>query len=379
MVTVVAVVAVAVTGLLWGARAWIRSRVYQQLLPHAMSRMTAPGGLETLSAAECGSCHQAIHAEWQRSSMATTFTSVVFQVDWEKNGRLFLCLNCHAPLENQQPLTVTGLSGLDPLRPAGKENPAFDAELQKQGVTCVVCHLQDGVIAGPRGHAEDSPHAVREVQGFGAAEQCAPCHQFPPPPGSDVRRPPSDTVGEWRRWQQQTGRSEGCIECHMPEVERPLIPDGKPRRGRRHTFLGGRSADFLRSGLTVEAPRRGADGIEVPITNLAGHNNPTGEPARALEVGLTILAASGERALESIWLSRRIEVPELRELDDTSLLPGETRVLHFHVPPDELTAVRGARVEVIYHRLKHYPEVRERAGISVEEQRIAVGGEEAHW
>lgn len=363
----------------FAGRAIVRGYVYARLLPRALPAVAVPEGLEELSAESCGACHQAIYAEWRESAMARSYSSAVFRADWRHHDHFYFCLNCHAPLENQQPLSVTGLASLDPVEPEGVVNPAFDELLRREGVTCIVCHIHEGRFLG-RHEPVDSPHEVVVSQRLGSAEACGHCHQFPAPPGSDVRRPPSDTVGEWRRWMKITGRADSCIECHMPAVTRPVIPDGRPLVGRRHTWPGVRDPEFLRTGLEIRDARRGDDGILLHVVNLAGHNNPTGEPARAIEIRVTLLDSADRPVGEQqYWIQRRIDVVEMKEFLDNTLLPDETRRLHFEFEEPDLAVATSAVVEVAMHRLHNLREAASAAGVDVPDQRVAFLTSTIRW
>jgi hypothetical protein len=93
-----------------------------------------PEGLSSLSAEECGGCHEEIYEEWSGSMHAKAWTDPI----------------------------------LEP-------NPDFDVELQQEGVTCAVCHLKDGKIVGPF-ETQDAPHPVavdREMtEGIKACQKC---------------------------------------------------------------------------------------------------------------------------------------------------------------------------------------------------------------
>ncbi len=67
-----------------------------------------PKGLKSLSAKECGSCHNDIYLEWKRANHSKAWEDLQFQAEWKKNKKLWVCINCHTPLQNQQKLIVTG-------------------------------------------------------------------------------------------------------------------------------------------------------------------------------------------------------------------------------------------------------------------------------
>ena len=107
----------------------------------AIPSQAVPAGLATLSATECGQCHQDIYQEWKRSIHAQAFADPQFQAEWAKDGQIFVCRNCHTPLQNQQETVVTGLIAGDYHRPVEAANPSFDPALKTEAITCAVCHV----------------------------------------------------------------------------------------------------------------------------------------------------------------------------------------------------------------------------------------------
>ena len=144
-----------------------------------------------------------------------------FQAEWAKDGQVFVCRNCHTPLQNQQETVVTGLIAGDYHRPVEAANPSFDPALRTEAITCAVCHVRDGFVIGPYGN--DAPHAVRQDPALLSAQACLNCH--------NVQGELSPTLvctfttgDEWQR-SPYPARGETCITCHMPEVQRPNVPD----------------------------------------------------------------------------------------------------------------------------------------------------------
>ena len=137
--------------------------------------MTVPAGLETLLASDCGKCHTDIYREWLGSMHAQAWTDPYYQVDAVFDGSQQICLNCHTPLQDQQENLVLGFKDKARFQPILKPNPDFNRELQQEGVTCVVCHVRDGVIVGPYGDS-DAPHPTRQdktlAEGIGVCRKC---------------------------------------------------------------------------------------------------------------------------------------------------------------------------------------------------------------
>jgi hypothetical protein len=334
----------------------LADRLFNNLAPLPIPHQAPPAGLASLSAKSCQPCHTEIYAEWSSSQMGRAFLNPVFQADWQHQEEFYYCLSCHAPLEAQQPTRVTGLSGIDPPTEISHANPLFDASLQQEGVTCVACHLKDGALEGP--HEVNAPHPTRFVADFASADRCERCHQIVPPPFPFSRsdRPLTDTHAEWKEWKKVTGQSETCTDCHMPQIERSSAPGAPVRTGRMHTFPGGWDDNLVRSGLAVGEIRFRDGHIEVPLTNLAGHRFPSGEPARSLIIKATVYDGGG-KVLEQLEsrIERRVKLPVGQELGDNTLAPAEMRNVLIPVSVEHIHGLARVTVNIVFDRLANLP------------------------
>ena len=75
----------------------------------AVPNQIVPEGLTSLSAEQCGACHQQHYKEWKLSTHANAWTDLQFQAELKKESSPFLCINCHIPLQNQQEYFIKGL------------------------------------------------------------------------------------------------------------------------------------------------------------------------------------------------------------------------------------------------------------------------------
>ncbi len=254
-----------------------------------------PEGLSSLSAEECGGCHEEIYEEWLGSMHAKAWTDPYYQVDYRFDGSQQICLNCHIPLENQQENRVVGFRDNEKFDPILQPNPDFDVELQQEGVTCAVCHVKDGKIVGPFG-TEDAPRPVA------------------------------------------TGMDE--------------------REGSRHLFRGGHDPEMVKSALTVsheiETGPRG-DRIILTLTNTgADHYLPTGTPDRHLTLELKLFDQRGELLKEEKHTMMRhiLWRPFIVDLIDTRLPPREPRKFDFEIPRNPASPAARLDVTVSYHLLE---------------------------
>ncbi len=318
--------------------------------------MTVPAGLKTLLASECGECHTAIYQEWQESMHAQAWTDPYYQADMVFDGSQQICLNCHIPLRDQQENLVLGFKDKARFKPITKANPDFNRELQQEGVTCVVCHVRDGVIVGPYGDT-DAPHSTRQdkslAEGIGV---CRKCHVV----SGDLwdtfyRIPPCGTVAEIKAGENPTA---SCAGCHMPVTERPLARGSRPRRGRMHLWRGGHDRKMVRKALKIKSHinhKSGAGGSTTLILTNTGtdHYLPTGTPDRHLTVEFIIRAKDGEILKAKTHKLKRTIIwrPFIVDLRDNRLPRNEPRTYTFGWGKSPGAREATLEVTVSYHLL----------------------------
>jgi hypothetical protein len=109
---------------------------------HAIPFQKIPEGLTSLKAESCGQCHREIYDEWKTSIHAHAYEDPFFQAYWKKDKNIWVCLNCHTPLENQQPTLVKEIPRGRVEKAIQEPNPQYDPEYQKESITCAACHLR---------------------------------------------------------------------------------------------------------------------------------------------------------------------------------------------------------------------------------------------
>ena len=250
------------------------------------------------TAQACGSCHGQQHLEWQRSvhaqaAIGRTFLEAAGDPPGEE------CLRCHSPLgvRNGQPLSRT-----------------FARE---DGVTCISCHLVDGVMHGPHGStALVSPHPIREDHAaYASPALCAPCHD--------------ETHAQWRQATARQG-APTCQECHQASVRRTvtqgtglfsnlLVAFEKKATTRSHDINLERMARFPGGiTLTVSTKPPGAGLFEVTVRNNLPHDLPTGTYG-SKEIRLVPVAGREARRLS--------ERSCVIGTDEHPLAPGEEKTV----------------------------------------------------
>ncbi|NOX25841.1 MAG: hypothetical protein GXP59_06980 [Deltaproteobacteria bacterium] len=300
--------------------------------PMAVTRV--PTGLDSLRAADCGECHKAIYKEWAASMHAHAWTDPYFQADRHFDGSQQICLNCHIPLQNQQPHLVEGFLDRERLKPVLRKNVNFDPALQQEGVTCAVCHVRNGVINSPYVSGR-APHPSREDksinEGMGI---CKKCHVVSGKRWDTFFRiPPCGTVAEIRAG--SSGKGIHCIGCHMPLITRPLVQGGEPEPVHRHLWRGGHDPQMVRQAvkfnLGINMKGGGAGAARLTLTNTGtDHYLPTGTPDRYLSVTFT-LQRRGVTVKKKIFQLKRTIMwrPFIVDLWDTRLIKGKPQSYKF--------------------------------------------------
>ena len=330
-----------------------------------------PEDVADLRASSCRDCHPDIYEEWRVSAHGQAWTDRQFQSELTKSDNRWLCNNCHTPLMNQMEAWPVEVIDGDVERPRYVDNPAFDAELREEGITCAACHVRDGVIEGPI-ELETPIHPVRKADRFTTAAICLPCHQA-------VRSYPGkdficvfETGQEWRAGPYgQAGQA--CQSCHMQPVTRSHTIGSEARSGRRHFWPGagifkvegyGPPVDQLPAGLEIQA-RASAEELVLTLTNgTAGHLLPTGDPERFIMVEVEFSDRDGRQvgSIQSERIGQRWKWwPTPEKLGDNRLAPLEAREHRIRRPPEaQLWSVvasshRIGAEAITFHNLEGYP------------------------
>lgn len=315
-----------------------------------------PAGLESVSARECGRCHAEIYREWSGSMHAQAWTDPYFQVDFQYDDSQQICLNCHTPLVNQQEYRVLGFRDREKLRPILEPNPTFDPALRDEGVTCVICHLREGKIAGPF-ETDAAPHpVVTDPEMTSGLKVCARCHVVSGTRWDTFYRiPPCGTVAEIK----ERGQDPDCIGCHMPAITRPVAEGEVARSGRQHLFRGGHHPEQVRKALQVhyEKSLDAAGTTQTYVFELTNvgtvHYLPTGTPDRQLSLELRLRDRADGIIKEQIFTMKRHIMwrPFIIDLRDTRLAYRVPRRFSFSFHLDGRREPAVLDVTVRYHLL----------------------------
>ncbi len=328
----------------------------------AVPNQELPEGLSSLSAKQCGVCHQKHYEEWKMSTHAHAWTDLQFQAELKKESSPFMCINCHIPLQNQQEYIVEGLIGGDIYKPVKKKNPYFDKKLQQEGINCAGCHVRNNVVIGPTGTAK-APHKTIKDTVHLSEKLCISCHN-----ASAVITPTLactfETGDEWKAG-PYFGK-KNCISCHMEAIEREIVSGYGKRLSHYHFFPGSGIPKIdsvetnMLNGLgfypsTLKSTYYKMDSIVFTLkvkNEFAGHKVPTGDPERFFNISFALKNAAGEiLATKTERIGEQWEWhPAAKKITDNNLLPTEERNFNFSYLPIKKEKLALA-VKVTKHRL----------------------------
>lgn len=331
------------------------------------------GGVATIGvkASDCGACHQQYYAEWRQSTHAHAMRDPQYFAELSKpSSPRWLCLNCHAPNQNQRSILITPQTRLraDPLDVSQIErvpNPEFDPAMRAEGVTCATCHVRvDGagksvVIASTK--SGRAPHPVRGNP-KALSTVCYRCHD----PGPGTITPTFFCWFETAREGRARGVESNCVDCHMPPVTRGAVAGAPNRRTRHHYWAGGgvpksfNGYDTLLArgyepGGRLDARILGRE-LEVTLTNArAGHHLTSADPERHVVLVAEAVDAAGVRQVLGTrrfgqdwdWGSLAPPVRPAKRVDDTRIPAGQQRRWRVPLAP----GVREIRVSAAHVRL----------------------------
>lgn len=327
------------------------------------------GGQIGVTASDCGACHFENYEEWRGSTHAHAMDDPQYFAEISKPGApRWLCLNCHAPNQNQraiivQPETRLVRSPIDVSDIERVPNPSFDPAMRAEGVGCASCHVRlDGersvVVASARSGRAPHPVSARPDE---LRNVCLRCHD----PGPGVITPHFLCWFESNREGRASGVSETCVDCHMPPVTRSLVGAAPPRKTRKHFWTGGgvpktfEGYDQLLARAYEPGGRLSAEledhRLTVTLRNeKAGHHLTSGDPERFIGVEILIETTGGEsRILDRRRFAQRWDwgstepVRLARRISDTRLPAGEARSWTVEVPGDAIRIrIRAAHVRL---------------------------------
>ena len=327
----------------------------------------------------CSYCHVDIYNSWKNSLHGLAYTNPVFMTAYRhayldtKGAAKDYCLKCHAPT-----IFSTGDSDVT-------------MDITKEGVTCDFCHTVEGVdltntknpfkldVGGEKRAAMrqfkkpyvETPgaHVATYTKWFNKSELCGACHEMTNLNGLK-------TGGTYTEWKASEYAKAGvqCQGCHMSSVPgKPVDPSVKaprsntiPDHSLSHNLYEMKEAVSVEI-VTAERTEAGRYVVDVAITNKkAGHNIPTGAPARRLTLEVTVqnegsgevtqIRDFGKRVVDDKgrWLNSDVEafLHGVKMEENTALKPKERRVVRFMFGSAPAGKVKvSARAFLVYHSL----------------------------
>ena len=252
---------------------------------------------EPRGARVCSSCHGEIKKQWEKSSMAQSWTNPVFQAflaDAKASlgeGAQAGCISCHAPLA-----AVTGDVKVED--PVGQE-----------GVTCNFCHGVSAVDVSPkpasytwdaadpnlmRGPFDDaepgSAHGAAHSPVMTQGEFCASCHWYA---GEGTGLVFEGTHPSWKG-SKAAAAGKQCQDCHMPPAPGKASLIAKKTRDKiwAHTFPGAHTTGGLDSVATVAAAVESGK-LKLTVRNSRGGHSLPGGGASMRAITLEVVYQDG--------------------------------------------------------------------------------------
>lgn len=285
---------------------------------------------------ECAECHADVYEEWAGSQHEMAWKNpLVAQISEQFRNKI--CIDCHAP----RPILETGLG----VRVLARTT------MRDDGVNCFSCHEMGGGRMASSTQGVSGPcNPVYDAR-LKTADHCAVCHNQ------------HGTVDEWRETPfAQTDPPTDCISCHMPTKQRTRS-DGTTYTGFDHRMLAGHDINVIRQAPELKAEIIG-DRVFVSVTNKGGgHNFPTDERHRAVDLVVRVLDVDGNLVGEEKRDRYRNPYRDEVGLQNTQIPYGETRSYEHDLEIDAGTVT----VQLIY---KLTPYVTDEEGTMIFEKEL---------
>ena len=267
------------------------------ILAVSLASPRAAGAAEPRSAKVCSSCHGEMKRQWEKSSMALSWTNPVFQA-FLADAKAALgdkvqadCIACHAPLAS-----VTGDVKVED--PVGQE-----------GITCNFCHAVSAVDVSPkpasytwdaadpnlmRGPFEDaesgSAHGSALNPIMAKSDFCASCHWYA---GQGEGLLFEGTHPQWKA-SKAAAAGKQCQDCHMTPAPGKASLIAKKTRDKiwAHSFSGAHTAGVLDSTASVAGAVEGGK-LKLTVRNTRGGHSLPGGGASMRAITLEVVYQDG--------------------------------------------------------------------------------------
>ena len=270
----------------------------------------------------CGSCHEALYAQFQGSMHAQAAVDPLYLYELRladeqtEGGMGTFCLKCHSPIGDALGETAP---------PGGATDGSTLSEIAKQGVTCDFCHTVSGKAPGrlgngsfesdpgvtKRGPYKDSVspgHDTAYSEFHTTSEFCGTCH--------DVNHPTnglalSATYTEWAEGEWAKAGVQ-CQDCHMTPGPGPSAPasgvaatSGPERKAVYEMSFKGPNGVFGDPSTAEELLKSAAE-LELVLEGAGAEGADPGDAMRALvkvkNVGAGHYLPTGLTDTRRMWL-----------------------------------------------------------------------------
>ncbi|MGE0143414.1 MAG: multiheme c-type cytochrome [Planctomycetota bacterium] len=277
------------------------------------------------SSRQCQECHQDVWNEWFGSHHQISFLNPEVALQSE-DFRKTECRACHLP----QQVAVTGFAQRALPRQTRPD----------EGVDCITCHVNERGQVMARNAVSSAPCKPIADDRFLSVSLCEGCHNQ------------HQTTDQWRA-SEFAAKGQSCNDCHMPQVDRS---GGK--RGRHHGWSGAHDLATLKAAATMTACIDGGELVLSLHNHGAGHNFPTEERHRAVDLLYSFADGDGKRAEgvdaagnpTDFALAYRFRQPYRDESGDNTQLPsGATKEVRVPIPADAVSVTVR-----LWYRLQPY-------------------------
>jgi len=314
-------------------RHWPETIPLQGNPPATFSKLEA-----SLEPINCGSCHIQQYRDWQTTlhskAMGPGLLGQLEEMVDSDPESARMCWRCHTPLAEQQDKLLS--------KDGWQNNPAFNKQLQLQGLVCAGCHVRNHQRFGPpkkqqpkpskkinntlpSNTPDNSPHnGFTAETAFSKSAFCKGCHQFGENDYSLNGKLIENTYNEWLA-SDYPAKGVQCQTCHMPE--------------RRHLWRGIHDPDMVKQGVTInvdthQTQYNKGDTLDANISiknSAVGHYFPTYLTPK-IKVQAYLADAEGviaQGTLQQATIGREVTLDLSQELYDTRIPPGETLTINY--------------------------------------------------
>ena len=222
----------------------------------------------------CNECHEKIYEEFQSSSHSNSyFTNELHRKIADRASKeKYACATCHMPMADNLKDLISG-----------EARPDKSNKTHSDGVSCFFCHT---IAYVKKSHNFNINTKARQAEGYKPTLYGRLDNPDESDKHSSVKNPVytkkvcmgchshklNDNNVTIFRAMDEKQDSEGCIKCHMPEVEGGAEKMDKRARGRHasHKFLGIHDKEMREKSVNITIGSE-ADQLRITVENKMDH------------------------------------------------------------------------------------------------------------